>query len=275
MVGLAFAIVYELFLAGPAQKPKPKGQNSNTPSTSSSSAPSDSQTGKPNPPAKATSTADELAQQLAEQLADRTPLDLSLISAGVGEAKVGERGNLFVYPPPPPPPREIPKPPPPITLQAIQPNSATAGTPRAFTLKVIGVGFPPDAQILLDDRAKPTARASDSTLTTEIAPEEYSFSRGIKVDVRSKQDPSKSFSNSMMLTVAPSPDPNFKYVGRIGASAVLLFPMAGADNNVKRCVRGEIVGGFWRVDSISDQGIEVTDTTHDIKKRVPLQEKTK
>src|SRR5215470_1621494 len=122
---LAFVIVYELFLSGPAPKPRPKTPASTEQVAQTAPAPS-----APAKPARRLSAADQQAAEMQVLLSDRTPLKLSLISTSAGDAKVGERGNIFAYwlepvkPPPPPPP------PPPITLVTIQPQSAMAGSPK-------------------------------------------------------------------------------------------------------------------------------------------------
>jgi hypothetical protein len=61
-------------------------------------------------------------------------------------------------------------------------------------------------------------------------------------------------------------------VGRIGNLAVLEIPSTPNKEYV-RLPRGETVMQYWRIDSMDENGIDVTDLRYDIKMRVPLQEK--
>jgi hypothetical protein len=212
-------------------------------------------------------TQQELLQQL---LADRTPLELELLSAQGGEVKRTERGNIFAYWVPPPPPLEKPPPPPPIVLSFIQPQSAVAGTPRTFTLTVTGRGYSADAQILLDGRPWPTKRVSDTQLAAEVPPGEYSIQRNMTIEVKSKSEPAKLYSNPLTFVVQPPPEPPFKYIGRIGDLGV--FEMAGT-KEVARLTSGDTIQRVWRIDAIRDDGVEVTHTQYEIKRRVLMQDK--
>jgi hypothetical protein len=44
---------------------------------------------------------------------------------------------------------------------------------------------------------------------------------------------------------------------------------------IKRVKVGETIMGIWRVDAISGDAIDITNTQYDIKRRVPLQDKTR
>ena len=44
---------------------------------------------------------------------------------------------------------------------------------------------------------------------------------------------------------------------------------------IKRLGRGDSIMNQWRIDAITDQGVDVTLTQYDIKRRVPLTEKTR
>lgn len=270
-VGFAAAIIYQFFLKGPAFKPTRSPQ-----------------TGAPSAPANASATAVPKARQLgaaAQQealmqalLSDMTPLNLRFASSGVVSSTPGDRGNIFGYfvekPKPPPPPPD----PPPIQLTSLQPQTAVAGTPRPITLVVTGNKIPADAQMLIDGSPRPTKRLSETQLSTEISPGDYSLARGMNIEVKSKSNPAEN-SNLIQFTVQAAPEPQFVYKGRLGALNQPQSNYAVVELNstkeIKRVKIGDTVMGVWRVDAISAEGIDVTLTQYDIKRRVQLQEKPK
>jgi hypothetical protein len=207
---------------------------------------------------------------LQQLLSDTTPLHLAVITRQTGSSQVGSRGNIFAYYVPPPAPPPPPPKPPPIDLQFIQPQTAVAGTPKQFTLTVSGKGFPADAQIIIDGRVRETKRVNDTTLSTEIIAADYASPRNLNVEVKSKIDPANFWSKGIPFIVQPAPEPQFKYVGRIGDQAIL--EMAGT-REIVRITRGNTVQGVWMIDAISDAAVELTHTQHQIKKRVQMQDK--
>ncbi|MFP5263678.1 MAG: hypothetical protein ACLGJB_17495 [Blastocatellia bacterium] len=265
-----FVLIYQ-FLLSPPSRPARQVRNANgsaaPASTSAKTAPAPS---APKPQAPKAGSVAEQEALLQEQLSDLTPLNLSLISTAAAPPKVSERGNIFAYYVPPPVPPPPPPPPPPITLQAVSPQNVVAGTPRPVTVTVTAQKIPEDPQIFFDGRAKPTKRINESQLTTVLEPNEYAFARNINVEVKSQSDPVKNNSNTVSLVVQPAPEPQFRYIGRLGENAVFEIT---ATKEIKRLTRGSVVQGVWRIDSISDAGVEVTHTQYEIKRRVALQEK--
>lgn len=265
VMGLALVVVviYQFFLAKPEPRRRGAASNTNTAqTTATASRPANSQ--QPAAPAPDSSAIDPDAALQAE-LANLAPLET--VNVSVGSAAVNPRGNIFAYyvkPPEPPPP---PPPPPPITLSFVQPQSAVAGTPRKFTLTITGRAIPADAQILLDGRPKPTKRVSDTILSTEIGPEEYAGARNMAVEVKSQSDPLKFYSNPISFVVQASPEPPFKYVGRIGEQG--LFEIT-ASKLLERARVGDTIQSVWRIDTITDAQVELTHTQYDIKKRLAI-----
>ncbi|HEY3136600.1 MAG TPA: hypothetical protein VGL29_11290 [Blastocatellia bacterium] len=275
-LGVVFAalLVYQLFLKGPAPRSKLTAQP-NAPSatpTTTASAPA-------TPQARQVGVAAQQEAQIQQLLSDMTPLNVSLISrTRNGDAKAGPRGNIFAYyvePPKPPPP---PPAPPPIQLIGVQPQTAVAGTPRPITLVVTGNKIPADAQILFDGAPRPTKRVSEAQLSTEITAQEYGFARNISISVKSKSDPTQN-SNPLAFVVQPAPEPQFVYKGRLGTLGQAQYNYAVVELNstkeIKRVKVGETIMGIWRVDAISGDAIDITNTQYDIKRRVPLQDKTR
>jgi hypothetical protein len=260
--------VYRFMFESPTPRRRAASSNSNTaraaspaPNAPAPSAPA--QAPKPDNPLRD----DEAAIQ--QEIANITPLDFGMIGRDTGKATPGPRGNIFGYYVPPKVDPPIPKPPP-ISLQYIQPQSAVAGTPRRFTLTVVGQAVPPDAQIIIDGRAKPTRRVNDTTLATDIEPAEYASSRSMTVEVKSPTDP-KLFSNPASFIVQPSPEPPFKFTGYLKLGNWGLFEM-NANKQISRLTTGDTVQG-WRIDSISEKEVEITHLQYEIKRRVLMAEK--
>ena len=214
----------------------------------------------------------EAARQ--QLLSDMTPLNLRQISSGGGSSPLpGARGNIFAYFVEPPPPPPLPPPPPPIQLVSIQPQSAVAGVPRAFTLAVSGNKIPADGQILFDGIPRVTKRVSDTQLTTEVAPGDYSYPRNINIGVKSKSNPAEN-SNLIPFVVQAAPEPGFIYKGRLGTLNQPLynyglFELTGS-REITRAKVGDTITGVWRVDAISADSVDLTHTQYEIKRRLPL-----
>lgn len=275
-LGVVFVVVliYQLFLKGPTPRPKLTAQPGAPPvvTTPSASAPTTPQT-------RQLGAARQQEEYVKQLLSDMTPLNVSLISRTRSDTdKPGPRGNIFAYyvPPPPPPPK--PPEPPPIQLIAVQPQTAVAGTPRPITLLVSGNKIPADAQILFDGAARPTKRVSEAQLSTEITPQEYGFARNISISVKSQSDPTQN-SNALAFVVQPAPEPQFIYKGRLGTLGQAQYNYAlielNATKEIKRVKVGETIMGVWRVDAISADAIDITNSQYDIKRRVPLQDKVR
>jgi len=274
-VGLAAAIVYQLFFSGPAPKakrnPQPGGATAGSSTPANPSAPA----------AQKTRQLGAAAQQEAVMqalLADTTPLNLRLASGGGGASKPGSRGNVFAYWVEPPQPTPPPPPPPPIQLISLQPQTAVAGTPRTITLVVTGNKIPADGQVLIDGSPRPTKRLSETQLSTEISPGDYSSARGINIEVKSKSNPGEN-SNLIQFVIQQAPEPQFIYKGRLGTLGQPEQNYAVVELNstkeIKRTKVGDTIMGIWRVDSITADAIELTLTQYGIKRRVQLQERPK
>lgn len=272
---LAVVVVYKFFLSGPAPRPKRPPQPGAA--TAGSAAPATAAGGA----AQKTRPMGAAAQQEAIMqalLSDVTPLNLRYASSGEGSSAPGKRGNIFGYFVEPPRPPAPPPPPPPIQLISVQPQSAVAGTPRPVTLVISGNKIPADAHILIDGSPRPTKRLSETQLSTEISPGDYSLVRGINVQVKSQSNPAEN-SNTIQFIVQPSPEPQFIYKGRLGTLNQPQSNYAVIELNstkeIKRVKVGDTIMGIWRVDAISTDGIDVTLTQYDIKRRVQLQERPK
>jgi hypothetical protein len=277
VLGILFvvALVYEFFFSGPTPRPKVNPQaassNNNTALPQTASVPV-------TPQKRSTGAAAEEEARLQALLSDLTPLNLKLVSSGGGKSEVGPRGNIFAFfVPPPPPPPKAPDPPP-IQLTMVQPSSLVAGTPRNVTVTVSGNKIPADAELFINGRSRNTKRVSDTQLSTEISPGDYASSQNMNIDVKSRSNPAEN-SNALVLVVQPSPEPGFIYKGRLGTlgqpqANYAVFEL-NATKEIKRAKVGDTITGVWRVDSISADSVEVTNTQYEIKRRLPLQDKVR
>ncbi len=262
LMGIVF--IYEMFFTKPTPRSNKAAQNASPTPQAQPNVPTAKQ-----PLASGRAPVDEEAL-FQQRLADTSPLNLAVLTSSTGSAKVSERGNIFANWVPPPEPAPPPPPPPPITLQLIQPQSAIASTPRPLTVAVRGVGFPPDAQIIIEGRPRPTKRVNDTMLSTDLAPQDYSSPRNMTVEVKSQSEPAKLYSNTIPFIVQPPPEPGFKYIGRIGPLGV--FEITSSKEVVRAGVGGT-VQGVWRIDAISDTAVELTQTQYEIKRRLTLPDK--
>ena len=272
-VGLVVAVLYQLYFSGPSARPKRPISNSNVQGQTVQSNPTTSTA----PRARQLGAAAQQEAMMQALLSDTTPLNLRF-ATDRSTSTPGSRGNIFGYYVEPPKPPEPPPPPPPIQLTSLQPQSAVAGTPRPVTLVVTGNKIPEDGEMLIDGRPRPTERLSERQLSTEISAGDYSGARGMNITVRSKSDPSMG-SNNIQFVVQPSPEPQFIYKGRLGTLGRPEYNYAVIEltstREIKRVKVGETIMGGWRVDAITGDGIDVTLTQYDIKRRVPLQERPK
>jgi hypothetical protein len=273
---LVAVFVYQFFLRPSTPRPTRGPQAGTNPQTATqpltASAPAVPQVRK-------LGTAAQQEAALQQLLSDMTPLNLRLVSSGgSGSDKPGSRGNIFGYYVEPPKPPEPPPPPPPIQLAGLQPQSAVAGVPRAFTLVISGNKIPADAEILFDGSPRATKRVSDTQLSTEMAPSDYVFARNINIQVKSKRDP-KENSNSIPFVVQAAPEPSFIYKGRLGPLNQPqynygVFEITSARETIRAKV-GDTITGVWRVDAISADSVDLTHTQYAIKRRLPLQDKVR
>lgn len=183
---------------------------------------------------------------------------------------VGEADrNIFSYYVPPKP---IPKPPsppppaptPPLTVSGLSPSSVFART-GDFSLQVAGDKFMPGVHITIDNRVMPTRFINSQQVATTIPADLIAIPGNRQIMVKNADG--SLYSNNMSLNVTPPPVPNYSYIGLIGKphfndTAVL------QDRNSKDLLnvqRGDLVGGRFRVNSISSKEVVVIDTNLKIK----------
>lgn len=175
--------------------------------------------------------------------------------------------NIFAYyVPPPPPVKQVPTPtptpPPPLTVSNVSPASVFART-GDFSLQVVGDKFVPGVRIVIDGRAMATRIISSQQVATTVTADLIANPGNRRIEVRTADG--ALYSNVVSLNVTAPPDPrnSFSYIGLIGKPrgndiAVL------QDKNSKELLnvqRGDLVGGRFRLTSISDKELKLIDVT--------------
>ncbi len=175
--------------------------------------------------------------------------------------------NIFAYYEPTPRPTPLPyvptptpAPPPPLTASGINPANVYSRT-SDFSLVVMGDKFTPAVHIIIDGRDMPTRFINAQQLSATVPAALIANPGSRSVLVRSNDN--SLYSNTLTLTVTLSPPPNYNYIGLVGKphfndTAVL------QDKNSKDLVnvqRGDLLGGRYRVSSISEKEVVVVDTT--------------
>jgi hypothetical protein len=171
--------------------------------------------------------------------------------------------NIFAYyvaptPLPRPIPTPTPTPTPPLTVSNVSPASVFART-GDFSLQVAGDKFVPGVRIVIDGRAMQTRIISAQQVATTVSADMIANPGNRRIEVRTADG--ALYSNVLSLNVTPAPVPNFTYIGLIGKPrgndiAVL------QDKNNKELVnvqRGDLVGGRFRLTSISDKELKLID----------------
>jgi IPT/TIG domain len=202
------------------------------------------------------------------ELAPPLPINYQVTPPAVPEA--GRNIFAFYEPPPkpsptpPPPPSPSPPPPPSLLLSSISPTNVYART-GDFTLQVTGDKFTPAVRIYVGDAELATRFISPQQLSANVPAPLIGYEGARQVSVRTSDG--KLFSNTATINVMAAPIPNYSFVGIIGDkrysdTAIL------KDKNTKQLLnvqRGDIVGGRFRVTSISEREVWLTDTSIHIK----------
>ena len=227
---VAIVVLGYLFLGGGSKKPAP---NAN-------------QIGARSTPTPVRTNAQPLPDMTSDDLANVQPINYN---GSVAPASEADR-NIFAYyvPPPPivkPPPTPPPPVPPPLTVSSVTPASVYART-TDFSLQVGGDKFTPAVRIFVDGRAMQTRFVNAGNRRIEV-----------------KTPDGTLYSNVGNLVVTPPPVPNYSYIGLIGKRSFNDMAVL-QDKNSKDLLnvqRGDVVGGRFRVNSISDKEVVLVDTT--------------
>ena len=189
--------------------------------------------------------------------------------------------NIFAYYEPPPPPSPTPSiaptaPPPPtptppsLILAGIAPANVYART-GDFTITVSGDKFTPQCRIYVGNSELPTRFVNAQQLTANVPAALITSEGAPQVVVRTPDN--NLFSNTATLNVSAPPTPNYTYVGNMiskrGGNDIATL----RDKNSREVLnvqRGDVLGGRFRVTSISERELVVTDTSLRINHRIPF-----
>ena len=179
------------------------------------------------------------------------------------------RRNIFVYYElkvvgPPSTPTPTPTPVPPVLLASLSPANVYART-GDFTLELSGDKFTPQLRVVVDNSELPTRYTNPQQLSATVLAVVIANPGERKVMVRSADG--KLYSNTVTLSVAAPPTPNYSYIGIIGTrrwvdTAILQDKSSKETLNVQR---GDLLGGRFRVTSISEREIVLVDSNLKIK----------
>ena len=186
------------------------------------------------------------------------------------------RRNIFAfYEPPPTPspgvqvPVPSPTPPPPLLLASLSPANVYART-GDFTLEVSGDKFTPAVHVVVDGQQLATRFIGPQQLVATVPAALIANPGARQVGVLTSDG--KLYSNVVALNVAAPPIPNYNYIGIIGKPHFNDWAVL-QDKNSKEILnvqRGDVLGGRFRVTSISERELVVTDTSLKIKHTLPF-----
>ncbi len=189
------------------------------------------------------------------------------------------RRNIFSYYEPPAKPvsapstpTPTPEPPPPILLASVSPSNVYART-GDFKLEAAGDKFTSAMRIFVDGRELPTTYKGPQQLSTTISASLIAAPGTRSVVVRTPDN--SLYSAPLPIQVAAPPVPNYNYVGIISPTNRVTDTALVQDKNNKNLLtvyRGDILGGRFRVTSISDKELVLTDTSLKIKHSIAMSE---
>lgn len=253
---VAIGVLGYLFFGGRSKKPAP---NANTVISAKPS---------PTPPRNANNQ--PLPDMTTDDLENLRPISYA---GTIGAASEADRNIFAYYVPPPPQQKATPTPPPPVppplTVSSVNPATVYART-SDFALQVSGDKFTPAVRIFVDGRAMQTRFVNAQQVATTVTADLIASPGNRRIEVKSPDG--VLYSNAGNLVVTPPPVPNYSYIGLIGKprfndTAVL------QDKNSKDLLnvqRGDVVGGRFRVNSISDKEVVLVDTTLKIRHSLPF-----
>jgi hypothetical protein len=159
--------------------------------------------------------------------------------------------------------------PPNLIVASISPVNVYAHT-GDFTFDVTGDKFTPETRIFIGGAELPTRFVSAQQLSAKVPAQLISFEGGREVKVQSRDG--QLFSNTATLNVMPAPVPNYIFTGVLTRSGSNDTAMMKEKNgkDLLNVQRGDVLGGRFRVTSISVQEVTLTDTSLNIKHKLAL-----
>jgi hypothetical protein len=214
----------------------------------------------------------ETIQDLRNDVMNLRAISYTRLAPPVGEA----RRNIFAYYEPPPKavqqtelPTPTPTPTPPVLLAALSPANVYAKT-ADFTLEITGDKFTPDLRVTMDGRELQTRYAGPQQISATVPASFIANPGSRQISLRSPDG--KAYSNASTLNVAQPPTPNYTYIGIIGTrrhvdTAIL---QDRSNREIVNVQRGDVVGGRFRITSISEKELVLVDTNLKIRHTLAL-----
>ncbi len=207
------------------------------------------------------------AETRADLLDQLRPVNVNFSTPAVPDA----RRNIFAFYEPPPPtakpsiiPTPTPTPIPPVLLANLSPAMVFART-GDFTLEISGDKFTPQMRVVVDGNEMPTRFVSPQQVVANVPATMIANPGARQVMLRSTDG--TLYSNSATLNIGAPPTPNYNYVGIIGTpryidTAILQDKSSKELLNIQR---GDLLGGRFRVTSISEKELVLVDNNLKIK----------
>ncbi|HEV2762356.1 MAG TPA: IPT/TIG domain-containing protein [Pyrinomonadaceae bacterium] len=207
----------------------------------------------------------------ADAPAAYVPREISYTPVAPGSADAGRNIFAFYVAPTPAPkpsvvvstPTPTPTPPPPLALASISPSNVYART-GDFTLQVSGDKFTPQTRVYFNGQELQTKFVGPQQLTANVPAALIGAVGMAQVIVRTPDG--ALFSNPATINIAQPPVPDYTFVGVLirphGNDTAMLKDRKGELYNLQR---GDLVGGRYRVTSISTRNVELTDSQLKIK----------
>ena len=190
--------------------------------------------------------------------------------------------NIFAYYEPPlpvaKPSAQAPTPEPspaPVLLASVSPSNVYART-ADFKLEAAGDKFTPEMRIYVDGRELPTSYQNPQQVSAMI-PASFITNPGARI-VMVRTPDNRLYSNQQSINIAAPPTPNFTYIGIISPENRVADTALVQDRNNKNVLsvlKGDVIGGRFRVTSISDKELVLTDTALKIKHALAMTEADK
>jgi hypothetical protein len=128
-------------------------------------------------------------------------------------------------------------------------------------------------RIFVDGRELPTAYKGPQQVSATISASLITAPGARQIVVRTPDN--RLYSNQLPINVAAPPTPNYTYIGIISPQNRVTDTALVQDRsnrNVSSVYRGDIIGGRFRVTSISEKELVLVDTSLKIKHILPMTE---
>lgn len=250
------------------------GGSSNTNTPRASATPTPARNPRPGTQSATQQTAQTVSPEVA-QAVRFAPLIYQPSSYNAPEAG----RNIFAYYVKPPPPVKVvqeptptPPPPPPLLLASMSPSNVYARS-ADFKLEVAGDKFTPATKIYFDGRELQTNYISPQQLSANVAASMIAAPGSRNIIVRTADN--SLYTNPAVLNVAAPPVPNFLFVGIISPTNRVddvAIVQEKSKKEIMNARRGDVLGGRFRVTSISDKELVMMDTTLRIQHKLAMTE---